>query len=533
MTAQAAAVVPPSGRGWPGWRVVLAVLVLAFAFLGSRGLWDPDEGRYTNVALIMLDSGDWVTPHRNDDVAHWTKPPLTYWAIASSMAVFGPNPWAARLPSALSFLICVWLVWALARRLYGDDGEDPALIYATMLMTAGASQIITTDFLLTACETLAATAFVFSRFGPAGRNANAWIVAMWAAFGLGFLTKGPPALLPVLALVAFSVLVPRADGVRRWPAHLLGLAAFLAVALPWYLVVVHRTPGLLQYFTGQEVVNRFGSNEFKRNGQWYGWLLVYGGALLLGSLPWSLDVLRLARRLPERIRFWSDAAVRRSDASTFLLALWLLLPLVVFCIARSRLPLYILPLFVPLALLAWRQRVQDGRRMPGMWALLVLVLVLKLVIAWLPSKQNAEPLAERIRQHAAPVPIDRLVFMDDTPRYALHLYLGLPVRIERTVMEPTPQPQFSPDFDESAAEELAESAGDPKTLWITNQKHWPTVQRWLAGQHYVGTQLGAPFSEYERQPWARAVTNDEPRIVFRVVRAAPSAPANGDPLQGY
>ena len=70
MTAQAAAVVPPSGRGWPGWRVVLAVLVLAFAFLGSRGLWDPDEGRYTNVALIMLDSGDWVTPHRNDDVAH-------------------------------------------------------------------------------------------------------------------------------------------------------------------------------------------------------------------------------------------------------------------------------------------------------------------------------------------------------------------------------------------------------------------------------------------------------------------------------
>ena len=33
MTAQAAAVVPPSGRGWPGWRVVLAVLVLAFEIL--------------------------------------------------------------------------------------------------------------------------------------------------------------------------------------------------------------------------------------------------------------------------------------------------------------------------------------------------------------------------------------------------------------------------------------------------------------------------------------------------------------------
>ena len=80
------------------WIAILAML-LGLVFLGHRGIWDPDEGRYTNVALNMLDSGDWLNPRRSEDVGHWTKPPMTYWAIASSVAVFGPNPWAARLPA--------------------------------------------------------------------------------------------------------------------------------------------------------------------------------------------------------------------------------------------------------------------------------------------------------------------------------------------------------------------------------------------------------------------------------------------------
>ena len=56
-----------------GLRVALLALVLAFPFLGSRGIWEPDEGRYTNVAINMVESGDWLNPRRNDDVGHWTK----------------------------------------------------------------------------------------------------------------------------------------------------------------------------------------------------------------------------------------------------------------------------------------------------------------------------------------------------------------------------------------------------------------------------------------------------------------------------
>ena len=129
------------------WVAIIAVC-LSLLLLGHRGTWDPDEGRYTNVGLNMLDSGDWLNPRRNEEVGHWTKPPMTYWAIASSVAVFGVNTWAARLPAALSYLLCVWLVWRMARRLSPGSEATAALAYATMLLTIGASQYITTDFIL-------------------------------------------------------------------------------------------------------------------------------------------------------------------------------------------------------------------------------------------------------------------------------------------------------------------------------------------------------------------------------------------------
>ena len=135
--------------------LVCIALIMAFGLLGSRGIWDPDEGRYTNVALNMLDSGDWISPRRNDDVGHWTKPPVTYWAIATSAALFGRNPWAARLPIALAYLLTVVVTWRLARRLAAGAEDIAALAFATMLLPVVASQLITTDFLLTAFEVMA------------------------------------------------------------------------------------------------------------------------------------------------------------------------------------------------------------------------------------------------------------------------------------------------------------------------------------------------------------------------------------------
>ena len=482
-----------------GFRIALLAIALALLFLGQRGIWDPDEGRYTNVALNMLESGNWIEPYRSQEVGHWTKPPLTYWAIASSVAAFGHNAWAARLPAALSYLLCVWLAWRIARRLAPGGELQAALVYATMLFPLGAAHMITTDYVLAACETLAMWAFVEARFGG-HVYPRRWIILMWAGFALAFLAKGPPGLLPLLAIVAFELAQPARTRARvlRWQ----GLLAFVLIAMPWYVLVTQRNPGLLQYFLGNEVVGRVSTNEFGRHGEWYGWLQIYAPTLLLGTLPWTPALLRWARALPGTIRHWRTREGRAQDEAGLLLALWLLLPLLVFCVSRSRLPLYILPLFVPLAVIAATWRVQEGKAMPRWrwllsWA--VVLLALQLAAARWHTHKDASAWADAIHARAAG-PVTQVDFVEDMARYGLHLHLG--ADIEKLSLVPLRESRFNPEYDESIADELGDDF-DPHTLWITKEQHWPAVRDALAAHGVAALPQGSPY---------------EGRILFRIRR---------------
>lgn len=485
------------------WLLALLGLVLAFGFLGSRGIWDPDEGRYTNVALVMLDSGNWLDPMRNEDIGHWTKPPVAYWLIAASVKAFGQNTWAARLPIALSFLACGWLAWRTARRLQPGTESTAAVVYLTMLLPAGASQLVTTDFPLAAAQALAMHAFVEHRFG-APRASRGWLLAMWAAFALAFMVKGPPALLPLAAIVAFRLLVPGGPVIgTRW--HLGGVVLFLALALPWYLVVSLRHEGLLQYFLGAEVVDRLATNRFGRNGHWYGWIVVYLPTLLLGTLPWTRSLWRWARALPAQARAWRDRHVRERHAGAILVALWILLPLLVFCIARSRLPLYLLPVFVPIAIAVATRRATDGITLPRpRWlaAWVVALLALRLAAAAFPTHKDASAWADAIRARAT-APVREVVFVEDMARYGLHLHLD--AEIEKLSLDAPPQPRFNPEYDEPLSRELEESATETGVLYVAKAHAWPAVRDRVAALGYRATPLGTPF---------------DGRVMFEVERGA-------------
>ena len=56
----------------------LAFVVLWFATIGQRALIHPDEGRYAELSLAMLQSGDWVTPRLNG-ILYFEKPALLDW----------------------------------------------------------------------------------------------------------------------------------------------------------------------------------------------------------------------------------------------------------------------------------------------------------------------------------------------------------------------------------------------------------------------------------------------------------------------
>ena len=421
------------------WLLVLAVLVYAIAFQGTRGLYSPDEGRYTNVALNMLDSGDWLRPMLHPEVEHWSKPPLTYWIVASSFALLGHNELAARMPGALAFAGTVLLMMRLGRRFVPAQPWLPALTYATFAFPPLAANLVTTDTLLTLWETLQVVAFVELWYAATADDARRARLLLWFAAGLAFMTKGPPGLLLLGASALFAFLSARGAGLRKlfaWDA----LLVFLVVGGTWYLVVALREPGVMRYFLVEEVVNRVASDKMHRNAEWYGAFKVYVPTIVIGTLPWLPLLVRTGWRergeLMQRLR---------ANADTRLLACWLLLPLAVFMLSRSRLPLYLLPLFVPLAVIAARAVAPiDLGRLGARVALAAWCLCIVLARAaprFLDVSEDDRALAAAVLQELPGRP-DEVAFVESDARYGLRFYLGSEVeRLEFPGDPPRPQAQ--------------------------------------------------------------------------------------------
>lgn len=436
--------------------LVLALLV-AFAFQGSRGLYESTEGRYAECAREMVRSGNYLEPTLAGR-PHWTKPPVTYWAIAAGLEVAGVNGWGARLSNAIAFVLTALLVAGIGATLW-----DPAtavvagLVYVTSVFPAAAATVVSTDTLLTLFAVL--TVFLYLRAWREQDRGRArwWVRAMWAAVGLGVLTKGPAEILPLMAIFAFDRLSPR----RAPLLDPLGLGVFALVGFSWFAAVNLRHPGLVRYFIGDEVVGRTLSNEFHRNPEWYKPFVIYLPILLLGQGAWLVPFARLfARaRLASPRGLW--ARVRRGDAASFLL-LWLLLPAAVYWGSRSRLPLYVLPLFPPLALAVARALVRwDGAAAVAralrvaVPSAAVLVLLKGLSAYAAPaSASDMLPLHRAIVREAGPGAEVRT--LDKDPLYGLQFYADGPVRRMARGDEPAPEPWV----DEPLARGVEEIRGD-------------------------------------------------------------------------
>jgi len=423
-------------RSW--WWVMLLGVVLALAFQGTRGLWSPDEGRYVDAALQMLDSGNYVAPAYSPDMLNFSKPPMTYWVIAGSLKVLGRNTWAARLPYALAHLATLALLFAMGRRVTPKKPWLAPLIYATTLFTVLTANIISTDVLLTLAEGVAAWGFVMHMW-PAEHERRPWArVVMWLGFALAFLTKGPPGLLPLLPMVLFTAMCCG----RRATAslfHPLGLLAFVVVGFSWYAMAMVRYPWLAHYFLHDEVYGRIFTNMYKRHAGPAGWIIAFAPVLFIGTFPWWKGLVEITREAFARSswRVW-----RASGSIELFLLLWFAVPFIVFCLAKSRLPLYLLPLFIPLSLLAASRTAAwfDPARPSHRWlviAWVAVLLVAKAVGAYVEvARVDNRVMSREIASIASGLDYRSLVFvhmttdvyaMEEQTPWGVRLYLDRPV----------------------------------------------------------------------------------------------------------
>jgi 4-amino-4-deoxy-L-arabinose transferase-like glycosyltransferase len=369
----------PAETTWVWLALIVAWLALGFR-LGHLPLIAPDEGRNAEVAREMKDSGAWLVPTYNG-LDYLDKPAFYFKAVAFSLAAFGNNETAARIPSAAFGMALAVLAFAFCRKIYGTRcGLLAVIVVVTSPLYVMNARTVIFDMALAffVCGAIFAGYLAEAAEGRTRRN---WYLLGAASAGFATLVKGPIGfLIPALVLLVFNRVEGRRGAWRRLLSPL-NVLVFFVVTLPWFVGLCLAHPDFLHYGLVEESFHRFTTSKtFHRSEPFYFYLLIVAGTFF----PWSL-------LLPEAgLAMWRERwAKNRADR---LCLIWSVVVVVFFSISQSKLPGYILSVTVASGILVARLfdaalANPDGRaarlvcRATAVFAVVCLLLAAALLVA--------------------------------------------------------------------------------------------------------------------------------------------------------
>jgi 4-amino-4-deoxy-L-arabinose transferase-like glycosyltransferase len=370
------------------------VSLVAFVWhLGSVGLIDETEPLFAEASRQMTVTGDWITPYFNG-ATRFDKPPLIYWLMAIAYQIFGVNEWAVRLPSVLAAIALTAMGFYILKQFgfpspavfAGEPAVEPAppirddrqrwlaawvgaALIALNTHTIVWARTGVSDMLLSGCIGIALLSFFCGYAQPSRPQVQSrWYLTFYVMAGLAVLTKGPVGIvLPVLIIGAFLLYVGNIWAVLREMRPLLGSLFFLAITLPWYLLVIQANgQEYIASFFGYHNFERFTQVVNRHDAPWY----FYFFAVLLGFAPWSLYLPVAIARL----RFWQRTHWQQQPRATHLglfALIWLVVIFSFFTIAVTKLPSYVLPLMPAAAILVgllWSDQMTHQRLSQSVFA---------------------------------------------------------------------------------------------------------------------------------------------------------------------
>lgn len=318
--------------------LIALCLCLFFFHLGGRPLWDIDEGLHASTSKEMVLSGDWIRTTFNGE-PFYDKTVLYNWLVALAFLLFGFTEFAARLPSALLGLGCVIVTYLLGKRMFNPTvGFLGGTILATSCEFIILSTAVVHDISLVFFTTLALYLFYAGYQNTRFRKRH--LLLMYAALGLAVLAKGPVGLaLPAMVIGLYLLFEKNLRFIREMRIGW-GILIFLAVASPWYILIILKDPAYAAYFFIKKNIGSFLSSDARHADPFYYYIPVLFG----GFFPWSCF-------LPAAIIYSLRRRFETIQGGTAYLIIWFGAVFVFFSIASSKLATYILPLFPAASLL--------------------------------------------------------------------------------------------------------------------------------------------------------------------------------------
>ncbi len=352
--------------------VLLIILLCRLLTLQMYPLMDTTEARYAEIARKMLETGNWITPQFDYAIPFWGKPPLSFWASAMTMAIFGVNEFGARAAPFLASVLLGVLFFAWP---FKENRVRKALICFIVMQTTAIGVVVSgavmTDEYLYLGVSLSLVAF----WKTMNQKCRAiWPYLFFIGLAVGLLARGPLAFILVGFPVFFWTLIN-----KEWRAlwtrlpWIKGTLLLLILTVPWYVAAERATPGFLRYYIIGEHFERFlvrgwtGDLYGRAHAEPLGTIWLFAG---MCALPWLLLFPMF---------FWKKALVFEKRASSFLL-LWLAGPLLFFTFAGNILPAYVLPAFFPFCILIAQALELMTAEQPGHGRLLAVPAALMIVV---------------------------------------------------------------------------------------------------------------------------------------------------------
>jgi 4-amino-4-deoxy-L-arabinose transferase-like glycosyltransferase len=328
----------------------LLLLFVAVAIIDSLGnnslpLIDRDEPRFAEASREMRQSGDFVIPRVNGEY-RFDKPPLIYWCQVGSAQLFGESDFSVRFPSVLFAAATAILTAIWGARLYGPKiGLWSGIIFGTCLQLFIHGRAAVADMPMIFFF-LGATWVAWERMT---KPQSRWLwLAFYTCLALGFLAKGPIALLPILFSAIFYLSQRKGFSFHAGSA-VLGVVLLVLIVGAWGIPALIATKG--QFFAigiGRHVVMRSVAPMQSHGGNGLiGYVLslpFYLLTIFVSFFPWCIYLPGTFSRLR-----------RGLDLSERYLLGGVILIFLVFTLIQTKLPHYTLPAFPLLAILTARQ----------------------------------------------------------------------------------------------------------------------------------------------------------------------------------
>lgn len=327
--------------------LLLFATAMISAGLGLRHPSNVDEERFLGVALEMLQSGDWLIPHRAAEI-YPDKPPLFMWLIALLTTLgIAPNV-SLFLPALLAGVVTTACLHDLGRRLWNRRiGVIASLLFLATYQTYSIQRAGQIDGFLLLWIAIGLYGMIrHLLLGPSWK----WFYIACAAMGFGIISKGV-GFLPVLMLIPYSYAVRKGwNGVARMPgegrAWALGLVVALAAIGTWLVPLIinvalfgdEASRAYLHEILFKQTAQRYTDAWHHREPFWYFFTSVIpkNWLPLVLALPWMVPAWR--RQLAKQ------------DGRYLVLLGWVILVLIFFSLSTGKRKLYIYPAIPVLAL---------------------------------------------------------------------------------------------------------------------------------------------------------------------------------------